>query len=318
MIVALSPQKSLGRPTGVDTPACALHMLSTPKFNLRFIRSVRLSRGIDSAYFHLENTLRHRLLWIEDAIGSNDSIIPKKMANSNPITEQQVRSALKEGTLTEEQATLLRDWLDEDEGGRADLYTEVSALLTQIQSSSLTNTSLGTNVDLKGFSQAELTVLLPLLTDKDRSLYSDWNAARTATRKAKIAESLLPALTNARDQHVRLEQRKRVLKGAWDTCTLNLANLSDQEINLLRGILPREETEELLQMAILAQTRQTAIHIALRSFHNLRPNTFGRFFRYRTDAEILEALEGGFTDPLSIPPQRGFYRFLWRLRGWGK
>jgi hypothetical protein len=235
---------------------------------------------------------------------------------TTPINEEEVRSLLDEGTLTEEQATLLRDWLDEDEDGRADLYSEVSGLLAQ-KSSSPTNTSLGTNLGLNGFSQAELTVLLPLLTDKGRDVYSDWQAAKTTSRKARIAESLLPALQEARKK-AQLQKRQRVLKDAWDTCTLNLANLSDQEINLLRGILPREDTEDFLQMAILAQARLGATYQGLSTFYALRPNTFlFGLFRYRTGGEILEALQRGVSDPLSVPPQRGFHRFLWHLRGWG-
>lgn len=102
MIVALSPQKSLGRPTGVDTPACALHMLSTPKFNLRFIRS-GLSRGIDSAYFHhLGNTLRHRLLWMENE--RIDSPVPPPMTTNN----SQVTVI---GDFTQDQVDALRQYL---------------------------------------------------------------------------------------------------------------------------------------------------------------------------------------------------------------
>jgi len=105
MIVALSPQKSLGRPTGVDTPACALHMLSTPKFNLRFIRSVRLSRGIDSAYLH---TLIHRLLWMENERINSPASNP--VTNSNPDQNQ----AAVIGDFTPDQVAKLVQYLSQE------------------------------------------------------------------------------------------------------------------------------------------------------------------------------------------------------------
>jgi hypothetical protein len=306
MIVALSICSSLGRfSRNVYPPACP-NMLPKCK-NLRFIRSVRLSRGIDSTYFH---ALIHRLLWMEK--GSIGSLIPP--VTMTTFNETQVQQALEGSDLSQEERDLLQDWLEGNGALRNELTDEVTAILGTIAPASTSGTPPSTS-GLSGFSEEELRTLLPRLSSAEQAAYETWTKARASSTKRRLEAVFLPELMNARNS-VRLEQRKLTLLKAFGEGTIAFERLSEGEITILLGGLGHEESQILLARASLAQARLAALYQGLATFSRSRGNTtcFG-LTRYRTDAEILSALQRG-VDPLAVPPRRPLQRFIWKLRGW--
>jgi hypothetical protein len=230
----------------------------------------------------------------------------------NPINKQQVQHALSTDSLSQNDRDLLQEWFEGDQGVRDELDDDVKAILGTIATIAPANAPQQSSLN---FSEEELRVLLPRLSDEQQNAYNTWTTARALTTKKKLEAVFLPALKNARN-HVRLEQRKNTLSSAFHNGTLVFETLSEEEITILLGVLPNEDGQVLLARANLAQQRLTALYQGLATFSQLRGNKtcFG-LLRFRQDGEILSSLRRG-VDPLSVPPQRAFHRFLWRLRGW--
>ena len=227
------------------------------------------------------------------------------------FNEQQVQQALAGGDLTQGDQELLQEWLSGDQQIRDELDGDVKDVLDTITPPSTPSTS-----GLDSFSEEELEVLLPRLNEDQQAGYMQWQSTKSSVIRKRLETQLLPALKIARDS-VRLEQRKKTLSDAFYSGTLGYERISEGEITILLSVLGHEESQTLLARATLAQARLAAFYQGLATFSRSRGNKtcFG-LARYRTDAEILSALQRGVMDPLSLPPTRPLQRFIWKLRGW--